>query len=490
MRSPLPTEAWSCGGGEILNIRQWFAGVITPDFNTETARERLRSFDQEDVALYPNVDPHQQRRLSAATRTMKQTIEEINTNYKSFTASRSFASRLCSPLEPDSVRSASAALAATALGAGALALPYAFSLTGILLGLVTLTVAAMVSALSLQILMVAARYTDTKSYAAVLELSVGARWASFLLDLVVLLNGIGSVICILIFEGDFLPAVFEKPPLIEGMSVPRTWTIVGAVLCVWPLTVSANIGALRYVAIAVPCVLLLTIGIVVVDSKDFSALRSDRILWWDFDFRRWLQAVAIMVNAFANHMNAIPCVNSLAQPSVARIVKATVNGNLIVWALLSALGVGGYVSWGVVTQGDFLLNYPEGRPEIWFCRVLLSIIVFLVLPVALFPTAKSGAQLFISLFSKNTEVSPVVQAGASTTLLVVCCLVAIQVTDVAFVVGILGGLFASALMFGFPAIVFRNLLWPTMPKLFRCPSLFMICLFYGLGTMSVVIKFI
>jgi len=490
---PSATELqWGCHGGHLLDIKKWFVSVITPDFDTAEARVRCGDLEDLDHVFTPGA------MLKSPTRLMRDSYDDYNPNNGAYarmdTPDRPLCVRWFGPLEPGSVRTASSALAATALGAGALALPYAFSLTGIGLGLLTLTLAAIVSSMSLQILMMAARYTNTKSYAAILKLALGTRSASAALDLIVLLNGVGAITCCLIFEGDFIPAVFAKPPGMTGFAFSREYAVMGAAAAVWPLTMSGDISALRYVAVAVPIVLLVTIAIVVCDAPGLHTemrAQGGRVVWWDFDFRRWLQALAIMVNAFANHQNAIPCANDLSNPSVARIVKATVNGNLIVWALLSALGIGGYVSWGQFTMGDFLLNYPEGLPEIWACRLMLALIVYLVLPVALLPTAKSGAQLVLSI-TKNAqeEVGRKLHAVSATVLLASCTLIAANVQNVASVIGILGGLLAASLMFWFPAIVYRWLLWPTQPQFIRGAVLCSLLFFGVCGWTSVTARFV
>eukprot|EP00418_Pyrodinium_bahamense_P098709 CAMPEP_0179031558 /NCGR_PEP_ID=MMETSP0796-20121207/11132_1 /TAXON_ID=73915 /ORGANISM="Pyrodinium bahamense, Strain pbaha01" /LENGTH=495 /DNA_ID=CAMNT_0020727753 /DNA_START=17 /DNA_END=1504 /DNA_ORIENTATION=- len=474
-------------------IKQWFIGIITPNFKTPEARARCGS----TVDIDPNFIPVP--RLNDTMRLMRQTANELNPrpSVPGYVAlekpDRSFCSRWFSPLEPGSVRSCSAALAATALGAGALALPYAFSLTGVGLGLLTMTAAALVSALSLQILMVAARYTGTASYAAALELAVGSPIASAALDFTILLNGVGAVTCILIFEGDFLPSVFASPPGLAGIDMGRSSAVLGAALAVWPLTLPAEISALRYVAVAVPVALIVTIAIVCFDAREFHAAaraRGDGIVWWNFDARRWLQAAAIMVNAFANHTNAVPAANQLDTPSIARIVKATVNANLLVWILLVCLGIGGYASWAGATKGDFLLNYPKDRPEIWVCRLMLALIVYFVLPVALLPTAKSCAQLILSAGGFGRQVGRKTHAASATLLLALCTGIALRVADVASVVGLLGGLLASSLMFWFPALVFRYLVWPTQPRVFRLPVLLVIVFFGACCWASVALTFI
>jgi amino acid permease len=421
---------------------------------------------------------------------MKQNSENLNSIVRS-TERKTFFTRWFSALEPGSVRTASSALAATALGAGALAVPYAFSLTGLGLGLLTLTMAGLISSLSLQVLMIAGRYTGTESYAAVLELAVGSKWASLMLDLVVLMNGIGAIACILIFEGDFLPSVLASPPGLSGVHLSRVGGVIAAAIAVWPLTLMPNISALRFVNVAVPIVLVVTISIVLCDVPTFSARlpAGEDIVWWDFEPKKWLQAAAIMINAFANHQNAIPAVTSMEKPSILRIVKATLHGNLMVLVLYACLGTGGYVSFAGATKGDFLLNYPEGRPEIWACRLMLALIVYLVLPVAAMPTAKSAAQFILSVLGRDTTVGPKTHKVSATVLMLFCATIASLVSDVSSVIGVLGGILASSLMFWFPAVVFKSLLWPTQPHYIRWFVMFCIVFLGVCGWASVAVKF-
>lgn len=485
--STTANKGWGCRPNGMIDIKQWFIGIIQPDFQTNEARVRCGSITEDDAG-FSGV-----KRLEDAMCLMRRTTKEHNGYVLLDKSDRSLCARWFSPLQPGGIRSCSAALAATALGAGALALPYAFSLTGVGLGLVTMTAAAFVSALSLQILMVAARYTGTSSYASVLELAVGSRAASAALDLTVLLNGVGAVTCILIFEGDFCPSVFGSPPGLPGMVVSRDVAVVGAAIAAWPLTLPSEISALRYVAVAVPVALLITLGIVLWDAPELhraARAAGDHITWWDFNARRWLQAAAIMVNAFANHMNAVPAANLLENPSIARIVKATVNANLLVWFLLCCIGVGGYVSWAGATQGDFLLNYPQDRPEIWVCRLMLALLVYFVLPVSILPTAKSCGQLALRVVGSEQEVGPKTHAASATILLASCTGIALRVRDVASVLGLLGGLLASSIMFVFPAIIYRFLLWPTQPRYFRWPVLLAILFFGASCWTSVAAKFL
>jgi len=503
--------------GAVTDIKRWFVSVIMPNFGTLEARaacgdfllteESGAGFSQAPVSgtppasSSPLTSPPQSPpaiRLIEANQQMRDTVHEYNPGALHRSRQECFCIRWCSPLQPGSVRSCTVALAATALGAGALAIPYAFSLTGLVLGLVTMTLAAFVSSLSLQILIVAARYSNCQSYAALLELASGKRWASVVLDVAIILNGIGAITCILIFEGDFLPAIFSSPPWFgHGLAVSRRISVGASALAAYPLCLPEKLSALRYVALAVPLVLLTTAAIVWVERPEAinrSAGRGE-IKLWDFQLGRWLQATVIMVNAFTNQQNAVPSGNQMDSPSVARIVKATVNANLIIFGLLAALGVGGYLTWGQATKGDFILNYHEGIAGIWACRVMLAVTVYFVLPVALNPATNSFLQIVRLICpgwgrceGRGTIAAQALYAAAATLLLGACVTIAMITNNVAAVLGILGGLLASSVMFWFPALVFWWMLWPAQPRLFRAPVLVSLVFFGVVGYSSVVVS--
>jgi len=153
---------------------------------------------------------------------------------------------------------------------------------------------------------------------------------------------------------------------------------------------------------------------------------------------------------------------------VERIVKSTVAATFIIWSILIAVGVGGYMSWLGQTKGDFLLNYAEDSKPILFCRILLAISIYFVLPVAAMPTSASMSQLLARLAGgRRQERSGGARPVSATVVMVCCTMIAMAFTDVAKLIGIFGGFVATLIMFWFPAVIYRKVLYPVQPKSMR-----------------------
>merc|ERR1712228_458422 len=124
---------------------------------------------------------------------------------------------------------------------------------------------------------------------------------------------------------------------------------------------------------------------------------------------------------------------------------------------------------------------------------MLAVTVYFVLPVALNPATKSFLQIVRLLCLSRTRcgerwatATGILHATAATFLLGVCVVIALITDDIAVVVGILGGLLASSVMFWFPAFIFWRMLWPAQPRLFRAPVLASLLCFGVVGYSSVV----
>jgi amino acid permease len=441
---------------------QWFTEAMTPNFASPEAQAAVEAF-----ASGRDNSP-----LSQAHQSFKHNAETHNPVSPSsdplLSRQASFSDRVLSPLKPESVRTVSSSLISTALGTGVLSIPFALSLHGLLLGVGTLTVAAFASALSLQVLIVASRYTETTSYAQLLEVAVGHPSASIALDAAILLNGFGGVACLLIFEGDFLPAIFGFFPTWPQIS--RNMAILVVAGLTWPLSLPAELTALRHITILAPLALLLTAMVVFSEAPTRfhdATFRGESLKLVDYSWFSWFQGVALLFNAFTNQQNAVAAGNAMARPSVARIVKSTLTATLVVWAILVAVGVGGYTSWLGDTKGDFILNYPQDSASICLCRILLSFGIAAVIPVAANPTSASLSQLLTRLAGGQRSERGGSRPVSATVVMICCTLIAIAFTDVAKLIGVFAGFIATSIMFWFPAVIYVRILWPVQPRFMR-----------------------
>lgn len=111
------------------------------------------------------------------------------------------------PLHGDvKLNQATAALAATIIGAGIMALPRAFATLGIVLGIGLLSIVFGLSFFSLSALVRAARVAKEWTYAGLAESQFGRPGATAL-KIAILLNNSGSMIVYLIIMGDVLCGV-------------------------------------------------------------------------------------------------------------------------------------------------------------------------------------------------------------------------------------------------------------------------------------------
>jgi amino acid permease len=407
----------------------------------------------------PQTDSHKLPRVESYELLRKNTLLH-NTSDKKVSDGR-----ILKPLLPTSLRSCVITLVATALGSGVLALPYAFAHVGLVVGLTVLTVAACFSCLSLVILMLAGRYTEANSYSALLTLASGSSRAGVFLDILLMSYGCASILALLIFEGDFVPEIFAA----FGIQVNRTVAIIGVALCVWPLVIPSNVSALRYVAALSPIALLYIAANVFVQPE----LRGDQsdLQMCIMKPTQILQTLSIFVFSVMCHTNAVPVVHMLERPSVARIVKVSAYSNACLWVLYVFIGIGGYASFHSALQGDFLSNYPDKRLSILVCRMMMSVVCYVGIPM----NSSNAAQALLKLVTAaiHGDPEPQVQdrpcffALLSTTLLVVAAAGAIFLTNVADVISVLGGSMISIQMFWIPAYIYCKLLYPSQPPTFR-----------------------
>jgi amino acid permease len=361
---------------------------------------------------------------------------------------------------------------ATALGTGLLTLPFAFSSVGIVTGMVMLTAACSLAGLSLAILILSSRYTEVETFAGLLALASGSSSAGILLDAVQVMYCLSAVLALLMFEGDFVPAVIEFVQ--EAAKPERNMCIIGVACVVWPLVLPSDLASLRYFASLLPYAIAVLAVSVLVQMPQLYIDRpkgSEVTLFGTGSAISQLQSTSIFVFSVMCHVNAVPVGKSLERPSVSRIVKVAAYSNLICWVLYALIGIGGYMSFQSMIQGDFLLGYAADCWPILIARSLLVIVCYVGVPLNLTPCVKALRNLISAVASRGrvptAEESGLMHAVFASVLLVVATGAALYFRSVATVISVLGGSLATLQMFWLPAYIYWKILYSTQPQGFR-----------------------
>jgi len=243
----------------------------------------------------------------------------------------------------------------------------------------------------------------------------------------------------------------------------------------------SELSALHFVTVASPLVLLATTLVVVseVPSRyEHVTQAGGKVELWDFDPSKFMQSASIMLMSFTNQQIAVTAGNQLAEPSVARIVKATVNASVLIWGLLALVGIGGYLSWLSATNGNFITNYPQDSKPMWFCRAMLAICLYCVTPVVCLPASNAVYKLYAKArgLPSSAKPSALAHSFCATCVLTTTTVTAVLCSNVASLIGIIGSFCATNLMFVFPAIIFTKVLWPVQPRCIRTVVIFVLVL--------------
>ncbi|CAB9496757.1 Vacuolar amino acid transporter 5 [Seminavis robusta] len=294
-------------------------------------------------------------------------------------------------------------LANTIVGAGMLGLPGAFGGTGYVGGSILIVLGAFFSSMGLWLLSRAAQRAGLPSsfysvaHAAVPQYTV-------LIDLAVALKCFGVATGYLITVGDCMVDALDHillndkdndtPTGITKLILTRQFWVVAAVLAVLPISFYKTLDSLKKTsAIALIFVLFLAFGIVAyangladpcLDTEE-DVCRGEILPFTDISTT--ISKLPIFVFAFTCHQNIFPVVNELAQRTQQRlniIIAASIGVALILFYIVATEG---YKTFGSMTRGDVLLNYPE-TGKVTILRICIAIMLSLHYPLQLDPSRR------------------------------------------------------------------------------------------------------
>jgi amino acid permease len=297
----------------------------------------------------------------------------------------------CSKFSPGSISN----LCSATLGAGALSLPYAISLTGIIFGVMFLLLSAYLTIISINIIIEACVATQLYKFEDVSKRLVGSS-LSIALEASLLVFCFGTAVAYIVAVGDILDQGFHSITSLweQGSTFVSLYSRERVMILFWtvmllPLSLQTKLKRLeKFSSLGVLSIIFLVIAAVIhsiihgdvigsgANSREESSNVEMRSLLWPKSFVSMLQAFPIIIFAFSCQVNVCqifeelkPATSSIRDtsddvPTLALLKskqqmmkRITRNGILLCMSLYLLIGVFGFLDFTRTTADDILINY-------------------------------------------------------------------------------------------------------------------------------------
>ncbi|KAF8820983.1 transmembrane amino acid transporter protein [Cardiosporidium cionae] len=310
----------------------------------------------------------------------------------------------------------------SALGAGILTLPYAFKLSGYVLGSLLLIFDAIIAGFTSYVLFMTVAIYKEKSYADIC-LKVLGPVSAFAVDAVIALNGIGMSMTLFVYLGDFVPnalQAFALPALLHN----RSFLLTICLVLMWPMAIQKLMGSLKGLSFAILVTLVAVCATII--TKSFSLFSQNHLEYpivlfaFDWNFGVWY---SICLFAYSQHMNVCSIAEELKNPTKPRILKVVFRSLALEFFLYMIFGLFGYFSWLGAAKQNFISNYDKHDMFVFTCRVFLGLMLIISVPLNSIAANKSVLALTVQwkkLFSRDRRMgrpgiqtlSPLLQSAA------------------------------------------------------------------------------
>ncbi|ODV89098.1 hypothetical protein CANCADRAFT_27588 [Tortispora caseinolytica NRRL Y-17796] len=368
-------------------------------------------------------------------------------------------------LEPNaSAKSCIVNLLNTVLGAGMLAMPYAFSCNGVALGLVVLILSALASATGLYLQSRCAIYVEQgqASFFSLAQITYPSLGVLF--DIAIAIKCFGVGVSYLIIVGDLMPQVTGT----EFLS--RAGWISVALVVLLPLCYMRRIDSLRYSSILAMASALYLVCLVVVHYAlaDIDPdLRGPVSMTQPRGLLDVLRALPIIVFAYTCHQNMFSITNEIKDRSQNNLIRVVVSTIGTACAVYITIGLSGYFTYGDYVTGNIVAMYPPSISST-IARLAMCILVLLGYPLQCHPCRASLNHIIYHIRTKSSSESPPTPAappmptftfiGLTTLILSLSYITALSVSSLAKVLGIVGATGSTSISFILPGLFAHKIL--------------------------------
>ncbi|KAI3766232.1 hypothetical protein L2E82_16284 [Cichorium intybus] len=265
-------------------------------------------------------------------------------------------------------------LTTTVIGAGLMALPATMKVLGLVFGVILIFVMAIISEISVELLVRFTVQCKALSYGEVVEHALG-KPAKILSEICIILNNAGVLVVYLIIMGDVMAGSDNHIGVFDQWFGKGFWDhrklviLIVLILFLAPLCVLDRIDSLSLTSAA--SVALAVIFVVVAFGVAFIKLIRGEIqpprmtpdLGSEKAILDLLVVIPIMSNAFVCHFNLQPIYNELEGRSPQKMNKVGRMTTVLCILVYCSTAISGYLLFGNDTESDVLTNFDKPLGE-------------------------------------------------------------------------------------------------------------------------------
>eukprot|EP00444_Apocalathium_aciculiferum_P002153 CAMPEP_0183395692 /NCGR_PEP_ID=MMETSP0370-20130417/9500_1 /TAXON_ID=268820 /ORGANISM="Peridinium aciculiferum, Strain PAER-2" /LENGTH=560 /DNA_ID=CAMNT_0025576357 /DNA_START=71 /DNA_END=1753 /DNA_ORIENTATION=- len=406
---------------------------------------------------------------------------------------------------PGSLRSSMINVSAAALGAGALALPRAIYYSGIVLGPLFMVVLAILSIISIKVIVQLVEVSGKDSYEEIANAAFGP-WFALLVEANIILFCFGTAVAYMITVGQITQQVMESlmGPVHEAVGLaaflsPNVVLTLVTVFVLLPLSLLDSINDLRFASLAgVSCILYLIVVVFYVFSGGLvSASLTDE----SHHFDGWqpkggitgcFKMLSLAIFAFCCQPNVPAVYMELERKSFRRMEIVSVGAMVLCLIVYLMMGITGFLAFGEQTAGNVLVNLQPFLCEFdWMVAsgfACMAFAVTMAFPLNIFPIRFAvETAIFFKWPHLNTRAVRTVLAIIA---VATCLVVAILLPEINLIFELIGATTGSFVCFIGPGLMLCRLVPGRTfsgPKLNGVLLVVVGCIFLSLGTYSSVL---
>ncbi|KAM0711973.1 hypothetical protein Q7P35_001343 [Cladosporium inversicolor] len=357
------------------------------------------------------------------------------------------------------MKSAFMNMANSIIGAGIIGQPYAFKQAGLLTGVFLLVALTVTVDWTIRLIVTNSKLSGTNSFQETMQHCFGksglvaisvAQWAF----------AFGGMVAFCIIIGDTIPHVLSAVfPSLPQTSVLWLLTDRRAIIVLFVLGMSYPLSLYRDIAMLskASTFALVSMGVIVVTiltqgprlPADMRGQLRGSLLINDGVF----QAIGVISFAFVCHHNSLLIYGSLRKPTMDRFARVTHYSTAISMVACLSMALGGYITFGDMTKGNVLNNFPTDNIMVNIARLCFGLNMITTLPLECFVCREVMTEYYFPGEPHN----PNRHLIFTTSLVVSAMTLSLITCDIGVVFELVGATSACALAYILPPLCFVKL---------------------------------